>query len=389
MKPAELQKLVEAGIISDEQREKIAEFFGLDKRRHTFLSIILGIGGVLALVGIILLIAANWDAIPRLIKIASAALIMATAHAIGWRFRGTRQTQPNLGEAFHFIGAGMFLSNIALIGQAYNLSSRTPNAILFWLIGILPLAWLLRAKSIHALSIVGLVVWLGTEINCDDGWLHFAHEQTQLAIYAALGLLLYGTASRIDNKRFPQFGVINERFGLILFHLSLWPMMVIGSWNQVSDNRLVFAVVALLAVPGLLMAYYRVRKNNESSKWLRAWPAVLLLWIACLCTWHLFHDGDSRSFNYQRTFDIVQVFAAVVMVAGCIVQIRVGIETRAMWLVNLALASIGFTIITEFVILFGSMLDTGLIFLVGGAGLLGLGYVLDRKRRSVMRQIKI
>ncbi|MGZ5545535.1 MAG: hypothetical protein ACXWIU_12745, partial [Limisphaerales bacterium] len=239
------------------------------------------------------------------------------------------------------------------------------------------------------LSMVGLLVWLGTEINAQDGWLQFAHEQSQLAIYAALGLFLYGTASLINNKQFPNFSALNEKLGLALFHLALWPVLVIGSWNHVADNRLVFAVVGLLAIPGLLSAYYRVRQNNDRSNWKLAWPAVLLLWTAYLCTWHLFHNGTSQMFDYRRTFDVIQVLAAVVMIVGCIVQIRVGIEMRAMWMVNLALASIAFTIITEFVLLFGSMLDTGLIFLVGGAGLLGLGYVLERKRRSVLRQIKL
>jgi uncharacterized membrane protein len=385
MKQAELQKLVEAGIITEEQGQQITQFFGLDKSRYAFLTIILGIGGVLALVGVILLIAANWDAIPRLAKITVAGLLMAAAHAFGWHFRGTRQTNPKLGEALHFVGAGMFLSNIALIGQAYNLSSRTPNAILFWLIATIPMAWLLRAASIHALSLVGTVFWLGLEINADDGWLHFANEESQLAIFAAFGLLLYGTGFIISKVRFPDFGKLNQRLGMMLFHLALWPMLVLNSWHNVTNVQSVLAFAAALAIPGLLLAYYHARTNVDASKWQLAWPAVLLVWLAAVSTWHL--CNSTNPFQYHRVFDIWQLIAGVAMISGCIVQIRTAIEMRAMWMVNIALATIAFTIITEFVVLFGSMMNTGLIFLVGGAGLLALGYALERKRRSALRQI--
>ena len=387
MTQAELQKLVDAQIITDEQRTRITEFFGVDKTRNIFLTIILGIGGVLALAGIILLISANWDAIPRQLKIAAAAALMAIAHVAGWHLRGSRQTQPKLGEAFHFLGAGMFMANIALIGQAYNLSSRTPNAVLFWLVSIIPLGWLLRAASIHALSLVGLVFWIGTEINAGDGWFQFAKDESQMVIYAALGLFLYGTAGLISKTRFPRFSDINERFGLLLFHLTLWPMLVMGSWHDIANNGLVFGVAGALTVPALLVLYYRSRRVADVSRWQLMWPAVLIVWITCVATWHLCHNSPLRWYN-ERTFDIFQLIAAVAMIVGCIVQIRTAVERREMWMVNLALVSIGYTIIAEFALLFGSMMNTGLIFLVGGAGLLGLGYLLERNRRSALRQIR-
>ena len=154
---------------------------------------------------------------------------MATAHAFGWYFRGSRRTNRKLGEVLHFIGAGLFLSNIALIGQTYNLSSRAPNAILCWLVGIVPLAWLLRAASIHALSLVGW--WCGWEPKSmpttggsispmeNRNWL----SSPRSVCFSRIGFI-------IDKNRFPKFGALNEHFGLILFHLTLWPMLVIGAF---------------------------------------------------------------------------------------------------------------------------------------------------------------
>ena len=55
-----------------------------------------------------------------------------------WLSRSDRH--PALSEVCHLLGSGMFLANIALIGQVYHLSSRPPNAILLWLAGIIPRA---------------------------------------------------------------------------------------------------------------------------------------------------------------------------------------------------------------------------------------------------------
>ena len=40
------------------------------------------------------------------------------------------------GEALHLLGSGLFLGNIALLGQIYHLPGDPPDAILLWLIGI-------------------------------------------------------------------------------------------------------------------------------------------------------------------------------------------------------------------------------------------------------------
>src|ERR1051325_3966460 len=188
----DVQQIYDAGLISDDQRHRIIDHFRLDHPHNRFLAIQLTIGGALVLTGIILVISANWDAIPGLAKISGGALLMAAAHRVGWKFGGTNQTYPRLAEVFHFVGAGLFLANIALVGQVYHLSSRAPNAVLFWLIGIIPLVWILRSLSIHVLRLAGFLVWLGIEINAHDGWLHFASHASQLGIFAGIGALLYG-----------------------------------------------------------------------------------------------------------------------------------------------------------------------------------------------------
>ena len=68
MKYADIQKLHDAGLITDEQRRKIIGHFKLKEDGGNFLAIISVIGAVLIAAGIALLISAHWNEIPRGVK---------------------------------------------------------------------------------------------------------------------------------------------------------------------------------------------------------------------------------------------------------------------------------------------------------------------------------
>ena len=88
MKYADIQKLHDAGLVTDGQRQKIIEHFQLQEDGGgKFLAIVSIIGAVLIAAGITLLIAAHWNEIPRGVKIATGLLLMLGFHAGGWWLR--------------------------------------------------------------------------------------------------------------------------------------------------------------------------------------------------------------------------------------------------------------------------------------------------------------
>jgi uncharacterized membrane protein len=381
----DVQEIYGAGLISDDQRQKIIDHFHLDHPHNRFLVILLAIGGALVLTGIILVISANWDAIPGLAKIAVGALLMAGAHRVGWHFRGTNQTYPRLGGVFHFLGAGLFLANIALVGQVYHLSSRPPNAVLLWLAGIIPLVWILRSVSIHVLTLGGLLVWLAMEINAPGGWLHFASHASQLGIFTGVGALLYGCGLALKRATYQPLALPTQLFGMLTLHFSLWPVIVAGS-DLASGPAL--ACMAAPALVGLALIATETRRIPElTAQWRNTWLAVITGWLVIAALW-MFLDFHSETFILLGHMSVGQAFAAILLVAGSLVQMRIAEELRAPWLVNIAILTTGYAIVVTFGMLIGSMMNTGLIFLVGGAGILGLGFLLEKKRRAVIERMK-
>lgn len=375
----DVQKLCADGFISEDQQNRIIEHYKLGCPQNRFLTIMLAIGGALVLTGIILVISANWDAIPGLVKVFSGAALMIASHAIGWKLA---QKSPRSADVFHFLGAGLFLANIALVGQVYHLSARAPNTMLLWLAGIVPLVFLLRSVSIHVLALGGLFVWLAMEINKADGYFHFASHITQFGIYAALGLLLYGWGLRLKRTSFSNLSEATQVTGMTAFHLGLWPTLINGTEISAAPTLLMMAIPAAVGV--CLVASELRRNSNLPAQWRYAWLVVFGGWLICAALW-MTMDFNDRIFG---NMGIMATVTAIFLIVGSIVQMRVAEELREPWLVNLAIITTGYSIIVTFGLLIGSMMNTGLIFLVGGAGILGLAFWLEKKRRAVLQRIQ-
>ena len=72
----------------------------------------------------------------------------------------------------------------------------------------------------------------------------------------------------------------------------------------------------------------------------------------------------------------------------CLLQIQVGLQERSPFLVNLGVVFIALDIIAAYCDLFGSMARTGVMFLISGIFLIVFGVYLEKKRRTLMKQIK-
>ncbi|MCX8281673.1 DUF2157 domain-containing protein [Phyllobacterium sp. 0TCS1.6C] len=131
-----------------------------------------GLGGILAVLGAVLLgaailslIAANWEVMPRLVRLVLIVAVIWAGYLGGaWRVsRGERM----LGEAFYLIAAITFGAGIALVGQMYHLAGEPAEAVLLWVAGVMIAALLLRSEILASGSVVltGLFLFLAL----DDG----------------------------------------------------------------------------------------------------------------------------------------------------------------------------------------------------------------------------
>ena len=421
MKHADIQKLHDAGLITEEQRRKIIGHFQLkEDGGGKFLAIVSFIGAVLITAGIALLISAHWNEIPAGVKIATGILLMLGCHAGGGWLRGSgtgilpvhfsaesslapqkltgKMPVPlsgkyrKTGEALHLIGSGLFLANIALIGQIYNIVSRPPNAFLLWWAGIAALPWLLRSKAQHVLLLLAFGIWFGLEVNERNGWIYCGYDERQLLLYSLLGLIYLGAGWVLRRGAFADFAPPTEKLGLLAFLVFFFPL----TWKEAFDwrsgdiNNWIFPALGLIAIALAALGLKNLRALTAQWRW--TWFAALLGLMIFMATvwfglWQLDHSASPRYFYWGESWSYL--VATLALFVFCLLQIQVGLQERSPFLVNLGVVFIALDIIAAYFSLFGTMARTGLMFLISGIFLIVFGVYLEKKRRKLMKQIKL
>ena len=389
MKYADIDKIRDAGLITSAQRDRILEHFKLKEETNRFLTIVSFVGAALVACGVILLIGSNWDAIPRGAKIITGLVLMLGAHAGGFYLREVKGGYAKTGEALHLVGSGLFLGNIALVGQIYHLSSRPPNAILLWWGGIALLPFLLRSKAQHLLSLLGFALWFGMEINEPGSPIYFGRDEYQILLYALLGLIYLGLGYTLRGTRFDDFASCTEKLGLLGFLVFAYPLtwsaLYSSPWAQTENSSWIFPAMSLAALG--LIAYGVSRLSDLSRQWRWTWGIALGGCLALLAG-ELFAN-HATFFGFGRANDsFYHWFCAVGLFVFALLQVQVGIQRRAGFMVNLGVAFLALDIIACYINLFGSMAHTGVVFLFGGVFLIALGVYLEKKRRTLVQQIK-
>jgi len=420
MRYGDIEKLHDAGLITGEQRQKIIGHFQLkEDGGGKFLAIVSIIGAVLITSGIALLISAHWNEIPRGVKIAGGIALMLGFHAGGWWLRGSgtgilpvrfsadgspapqkltgKMPVPlsgkyrKTGEALHLIGSGLFLANIALIGQIYNIVSRPPNAFLLWWIGIAALPWLLRSKAQHVLLLLAFGIWFGLEVNERAGWI-YCDDERQVVLYSLLGLVYLGTGWVLRRSAFAEFAGVTEKLGLLAFLIFFYPQTwknFFGNWNNPETQQWIFPALGLVALALLAIGIKNLRALTAQWRW--TWFAALLGMMLFMATawfglWQLDHPVSPRYFYWGESWSYL--VATLALFVFCLLQIQVGLQERSPLLMNLGVAFIALDILAAYFSLFGSMARTGVMFLISGIFLIVFGVYLEKKRRKLMKQIK-
>lgn len=381
------------GLITAPQREAILARHPLPaagSSANRFLGILAAIGGALFVVGVSLIIKSHWERIGDWVKIGGLVALLSGAYALGWRLKLSPGNYPKLGDACLMVGAVLFLLGIALVSQVFHIDSRPANGVLLWWAGIAAVPWLTRAKGAQFVSVVAGLTWLGMEFDATDSWLRLSQQLDrwygdQFYLFPAAGFLAgaalvnFGTGLRGGWRS--DFAGLHEKLGLGLMG---WALYALGftwsahSWSRHAMHAVRWQPAAILIVLALTSAGWAVAKNRAGARQL-AWlilPGIVPV-AAYLAGIEL---GDSGW--------LWGGLACLAMFLLNIGMIRVGLaEGRESW-INLGIAGIALNVVTRYFLLFGTMLEGGVFFIVTGLLVLGLGFILERKRRSLVSAVR-
>jgi uncharacterized membrane protein len=394
----------EQELIDDTVKQRLRELAEDRERSRGVLSLaaVLGwLGGAILLVGIVLIVSANWDDIPSLVKLLGFFMLFAAAHAGGIYLRQRTELQA-LAEGLNFLGAGLFLGGMALISQIYQVEGRPPTMILIWFLAIAPLSWCFRSVTITCLSIAALLVWLHMEQYELGGNRFIFSFASTLMVEVGVGIALIGLAALLREPE-PRIAAAFRGCGLLLLFYGVYMM---GFYRHFSDALptanwwpVLPAGIALLGgAAGLAAGYRAILPNNPYLRDRLVILLVLLLATAAailLAEYGVIPAGpDLKFFNFgwYRTFHltewILSVAAWVLWFALAVWCVVFASRTGRRAYLNAGVLAVGLGVVTRFFDLIGGLFETGLAFVVGGGVLLVTCFAVEYWRRGILNQLK-
>ncbi|MBZ6378170.1 hypothetical protein B5C34_01190 [Pacificimonas flava] len=144
------------GLIDSAAAEKIRAYEA-ERARPVWLWAMAGLGALALALGIVALIAANWQDIPKAVKLGVHALLLAAAAGTAWQAR--EKGWPWALEVALFLFAGLVLGGLALQAQIYQLSGDIWRLLMTWLgLSVWPLLLAGRTR-LTAYAVTGMTVW--------------------------------------------------------------------------------------------------------------------------------------------------------------------------------------------------------------------------------------
>jgi uncharacterized membrane protein len=328
-----------------------------------------GAAGVLAILGAVLFgfaamsfVAANWNEMSKLARLALllSALWLSYGGA-AWLFA---RNLAGFANAAVLAGIAVYGGSIMLIAQMYHMDGNPPDAVLFWALGALLAAVLLRSTAALAATFVLLGTWTGMERLVSE-WAHWPFLLGWAATAAAAAWLAW-------------------RPGLHLAALCLASWLIpLGFFIA---NRHAHWIVAAVAVAAALLAAAAgpvIDRRLNASQAIFAYAVGVA--YAALFIWQFLDDGLTAPSTRLSLGEYSALAGSALLALVAAMAWAVRTDNRgALWVAYIAFAV---DIIALYIRMLGTLINTSLFFLSAAVivtGLAWLAYRLHQRQASGM-----
>lgn len=280
MNERKLAAWVDAGVIDAAAAARIRAYEGTNARPLALWAVI-GIGALAIALGLISVVAANWDAIPAMVRLGVHLALLIAVAAASWLLRGRNAWGE---EALLFVFGALGLTFMGHIGQAYQTTSPLWQPLTIWLALFGPL-FLARGQTwLTALAFAGVLVvavwnFAASHDARDGSFLVFALPTALPLALIPLGALLRKRPARpVFWRRIEELG-----FAYALAGASMVTVMAgVERLSEQSDAGKILLTFLVWAAAGLgaaavLWTARRDRSGQAAALMLAAASVVVLL----------------------------------------------------------------------------------------------------------------
>lgn len=273
MSERKLKAWQRAGLIEADTAERI-RIWEAEHARPLGVWAIVGLGALTIGLGIVSVVAANWDAISGELRLAAHFTLMVGLAAWLWVSLPKAETNDYFSDGALFVAAVLGLTFFAHVGQVYQTSSPLWQPLLAWLVVFSPLLLLFgRGWPIAALWMVGV---LGTAwANADEYgaiwlWGRHASQPSHLALYWGLiacppmAVAAFSAAMRANSAR-PAFWRLLEQMAIATILAGFSILIIVRGWESRSPYLVGGIAIQSLALIGAAAAIFVARQTRSGK----------------------------------------------------------------------------------------------------------------------------
>lgn len=420
----DLPELIKANVITEDTAHRIQDYYnGRKTTNSNRLFIVFGIlGSILVGLGIILIVAHNWDELSRgtktvivflplfLGQLLCGYVLFKRPESVAWREGAS---------AFLFFSIG---ACIALVSQVYNIPGETGTFLLTWMLLCFPLIYLMNASLTSLLFLCGITYYAST-----IGYWSYPSSQPYLYWLLLLGVLPH--YYRLYKER-PQSN-------FLIFHNWIIPLSIIIAMGTIAHKTEELMFIAYFSLFGLFylignLDFFNAGKTrNNGYMILGSLGTIILLlvlsfgwfWddirvegfqfnevivspefivsavVSLLAGWILYRHFKSRTLNAWEPLAIIFILFIITFIIGIfspiavvlinlyilalgILTIRKGAVKDHLGILNFGLLIITALVICRFFDTNISFVIRGLLFMIVGASFFAANYYILKNRKA-------
>lgn len=422
----EIQSLLEKDVIDIETAHRIQSYYASnsDEKPNRLFTIFGILGASLVGLGIILILAHNWNDFPKTLKtvFAFAPLLIGQAFVGFSLFKNKGKAWIESSGAFLFFAVG---SSIALVSQIYNIPGDLSNYLLTWMLLCLPLVYLLNSDALLLLCLV-FVTYFGWDFGYGysstpnthwwyllifaalipqyikllksrktSNFISICNWLLPLSIVVALGaftetssgygflmyVILFGVLYNLGRLKYFNAQKLRRNGYLIIGSLGTVITLLITSfkwlWKDLVSEIYIFSIqetaIALILFLAAIILFFKSIKQERNGG-ISLFQIVFILFTA------LFYLG------YVTDFVPVVIINALLLILG-INAIKIGAQKFHFGVLNYGLLIITSLIVCRFFDTDMTFVTRGLLFVVVGAGFFATNYVMLKKQNKKTNSI--
>lgn len=311
----DLSDLLKAQVITEETAQRIKDYYQDQPNQGTSrLFVVFGIlGALLVGMGIVLIIAHNWDTLPKAAKLLVGLLPLMIGQVAG----GYAVVKKPDSKAWRE-GSATFLFfaiaiSISIVSQVYNIEGDLGGFLFTWMCLALPVVYLLRSSVASMLFIVG-ITWYACEVA------YFNYPYSNAPYYWILLVLVLPFY-------YLEFIRPNLKNNYFYFHSWLLVLSLTICLGVLADGSSEVIMIAYMSLFSLFIQISQLRSFETTRVLTNAYLVggslgVILLLLSLSFTWYWDDLAEKSLDTIFRTPEFIVACIMTVLATYCLFRLR-------------------------------------------------------------------